>query len=70
MEDRVSFLWDIYDFKNGGKKPYCRKNPFDVTKAALGLGSQNNERTAWSRLSRPVSPSLARMLADRVSKMW
>jgi len=38
VEDKVSFLWDIYDF---GKKPYCRKNPFDVKKAApLGLGSR------------------------------
>jgi hypothetical protein len=37
VEDKVSFLWDIYDF---GKKPYCRKNPFDVKKAApLGLDS-------------------------------
>ncbi len=31
VEDKISFLWDIYDF---GKKPYCRKNPFDVKKAA------------------------------------
>jgi hypothetical protein len=39
IEDKVSFLWDIYDFQKG-KKPYCRKNPFDVKKAApLGLGS-------------------------------
>lgn len=38
VEDKVSFLWDIYDF---GKKPYCRKNPFDIKKAApLGLGSR------------------------------
>jgi hypothetical protein len=38
VEDKISFLWDIYDF---GKKPYCRKNPFDVKKAApLGLGSR------------------------------
>jgi hypothetical protein len=22
VEDKVSFLWDLYDF---GKKPYCRK---------------------------------------------
>jgi hypothetical protein len=38
VEDKVSLLWDIYDF---GKKPYCRKNPFDIEKAApLGLGSR------------------------------
>jgi hypothetical protein len=38
IEDKVSLLCDIYDF-NGGKKPYCRKNPFDIKKAApLVLG--------------------------------
>jgi hypothetical protein len=39
IEDKVSCLWDIYDFVSG-KKPYSRKNPFDIKKAApLGLGS-------------------------------
>jgi hypothetical protein len=38
MEDKISFLVDIYDF---GKKPYYRRNPFDMKKAApLGLGSR------------------------------
>jgi len=38
IDDKVSCLWDIYDFQNG-KKPYCRKNPFDIKKAApLKLG--------------------------------
>jgi hypothetical protein len=41
VEDKVSLLRDIYDFTGGGgKKPYCRKNPFDIEKAApLELGS-------------------------------
>jgi len=38
MEDKFSFLQDIYD---SGKKPYCHRNPFDVKKAApLELGSR------------------------------
>jgi hypothetical protein len=38
VEDKVSVLRDIYD--ESTKKPYCRKNPFDIRKAApLGLGS-------------------------------
>ncbi len=41
VEDKVSFLWDIYDFGGNGKKPYCRKNPFSIKKAApLRLGSR------------------------------
>jgi hypothetical protein len=36
--DKISFLWDIYDFR---KKPYCHKNPFEMKKAApLELGSR------------------------------
>jgi len=38
VEDKVSYLSDIYDY---GNKPYCRRNPFDIKKAApLGLGSR------------------------------
>jgi hypothetical protein len=40
VEDKVSVLWDIYDFGSNGKKPYCRdRNRFDIKKAApLELG--------------------------------
>lgn len=42
IEDKVSCLWDIYDFGKNGKTRYYRKNPFDIKKAApLGLGSHN-----------------------------
>lgn len=44
VSNKVSFLRDIYDF---GASPYCRKHPFDISKAApLELGSYN-ERTAY-----------------------
>jgi hypothetical protein len=41
MDDKVSMLFDIYDFNGRGKKPYYRKDSFDIKKAApLGLGSR------------------------------
>ena len=30
IEDKVSYLWDLYDF---GKKPYCRQNPLENGKS-------------------------------------
>lgn len=45
LKDRISFIWDIYDFENYPKNYYNRRNQFNVNKISpLQLGS--DERTA------------------------